>query len=145
MNRVNEISSSTLGKCDRPEFSFGDKLCHCRSLHICYFLWCDFAWRTTKPHKFVPSFPLPLGLRAFPNLHSSSLVSRCGNHGWMVTTDELYHLHLFCFSGPSMILNVILGHSNLFIFEIPRSKLWSLGQHRLQDSPGYVPVFHIYL
>ena len=50
---VGEISSVTLGKCDRLGFSLGHKLCHRRSLHNCHFLCCGFAWKTGKPLKFV--------------------------------------------------------------------------------------------
>ena len=50
---------STLGKCDRPGFSLERKLCHCRSLHLCHFRCCSFAWKTGKPTKFVISFPSP--------------------------------------------------------------------------------------
>ena len=42
---------STLGKCDRPGFSLGWKWCHCRSLHLCHFHCCGFAWKTRKPKK----------------------------------------------------------------------------------------------
>lgn len=62
MTYVSEISSFRLDKCDRPGFSFRCKPCHCRSLHVCHFLCCDFAWKTRKPRKFVPSFPLPLSV-----------------------------------------------------------------------------------
>ena len=50
---------STLGKCDNPGFSLEHKLCHCRSLHLCHFRCCRFAWKTGKPKKFVISFPSP--------------------------------------------------------------------------------------
>ena len=51
-----------LGKCDRPGFSLGYKLCHCRSWHLYHFRCCAFAWKTGKPKKFVISFPLPFCL-----------------------------------------------------------------------------------
>ena len=50
---------STLGKWDRPGFSLERKLCHCRSLHLCHFRCCSFAWKTRKPNGFVISFPSP--------------------------------------------------------------------------------------
>ena len=50
---------SLLGKCDRPGFSLKRKLCHCRSLHLCHFRCCSFAWKTGKPNRFEISFPLP--------------------------------------------------------------------------------------
>ena len=54
---------STLGKCDRPGFCLGRKLCHCRSLHLCHFCCCGFAWEIGKPSKkFVISHPSPFCL-----------------------------------------------------------------------------------
>ena len=53
---------STLGKCERPGFSLGCKLCHCRSLHLYHFRCCGFAWKTRKPNRFVISFPSPFCL-----------------------------------------------------------------------------------
>ena len=41
---------------------------------------------------------------------------------------NINHFHLVCFSGPSMILDVILSLSNLFIFEIPLNKFLILGR-----------------
>ena len=64
----------------------------------------------------------------------------------MVRTDEYESLTLVLFF-RAMILDVILGSSNLFIFEVPLSKLWSrvhepAGKEAAQNGEGN--VFHIY-
>ena len=53
---------STQDKCDRPGFCLGRKLCHYRSLHLCHFRCCGFAWKIGKPKKFVISLPSPFHL-----------------------------------------------------------------------------------
>ena len=71
------------------------------------------------PQKFEPSFP-PLfcaGSRALPLSSHSVVIMDERKH---VNMD---HFHSFWFSGPSVILDAILGLSNLFIFEIPLTKL----------------------
>ena len=76
---------STLGKCDRLGFSLEHKLCHCRSLHLCHFRCCRFAWKTGKPKKFVISFPSPFWNSAWQIVKtgtSSRTRGRIGRTKW---------------------------------------------------------------
>ena len=95
---------------------------------------CGFGWKTRKPQKFVPSsfrhfvWPPLSQVQGRVLAFILPLLPQCGNHGWTQEQMNINHFHLVCFSGPSMILDVILRLSNLFIFEIPLGKLWILGQ-----------------
>lgn len=121
---------STLGKCDRPVFRFFRLII---ADHCIFAIFVAVAfherpgslrnlWFLSLHHFLLP--PLT-GSRARTRLHPSSLVSRRGNHEWMVRTDE-YESPSFV--EPFVILDVVLGRSNLFLFEILLSKLWTLGQ-----------------
>ena len=87
------------GPVNRPGLSLGRKLYHCS-------LPSPFLWLYIKLKRpgFVLSFPPPFcsahsltGSRARPSLHSSSLLSRRGSHGWTVRTCEYESLFILLF------------------------------------------------
>ena len=134
---MGEISSVTLGKCDRPRFSFGRKLCHGRSLHFCHFLYCSFAWKTRKPQKFVPLSSLCHSVRlALSRVRGlvPAFTLPLSPHSVVIMnerykkTDEYESLTFVLFFWAICDFRCDLSRSNWFIFEIPLSKFWSLGR-----------------
>ena len=112
--------SNTLGKCNRPGFSLGRKLYHCRSLHI-YLQFYMKDWVALEICDFFLSAILFSPVLSwvqelFPAVTLPLLSHRPGSHGCTVRTDEYESLSFVCFSGSSVIKDVIFGCFNLFLF-----------------------------